>query len=105
MNNYQDGRQINDKGHLEIAGLDTIDLANNYGTPLLIYNISTVRENIKMFKDALKSYPKNSEVSYASKAFSSVAMYQIIEQEDISIDVVSGENYTLQNKLAFQRTH
>ena len=39
MNNYQDGRQVNDKGHLEIAGLDTIDLANNYGTPLLIYNI------------------------------------------------------------------
>lgn len=101
MNNYQDGRQINDKGHLEIAGLDTIDLANNYGTPLLIYNISTVRENIKMFKDALKSYPKNSEVSYASKAFSSVAMYQIIEQEDISIDVVSGGELYIAKQAGF----
>ena len=101
MNNYQDGRQVNDKGHLEIAGLDTIDLANNYGTPLLIYNISTVRENIRMFKDALKSYPKNSEISYASKAFSSVAMYQIIEQEGISIDVVSGGELYIAKQAGF----
>ena len=101
MKNYQDGRQINDKGHLEIAGLDTIDLANNYGTPLLIYNISTVRENIRMFKDALRSYPKNSEVSYASKAFSSVAMYQIMEQEGISIDVVSGGELYIAKQAGF----
>lgn len=101
MSKFRDGRTVNDKGHLEIAGLDTIDLANKYGTPLFIYNISTVRENIKMFKDALKNYPKNSEVSYASKAFSSVAMYQIIEQEDISIDVVSGGELYIAKQAGF----
>lgn len=101
MNNFRDGRTINDKGHLEIAGLDTIHLANKYGTPLFIYNISTVRENINMFKNALKSYPKNSEISYASKAFSSVAMYQIIEQENISIDVVSGGELYIAKQAGF----
>lgn len=101
MKKNRDGRTVNDKGHLEIGGLDTIDLANKYGTPLFIYNISTVRENIKMFKDALKNYPKNSEVSYASKAFSSVAMYQIIKQEDISIDVVSGGELYIAKQAGF----
>ena len=37
----------------------------------------------------------HAQVAYASKAFSSVAMYQVMKQEDLSLDVVSsGELYT-----------
>lgn len=101
MRDYKGSRKVNDKGHLEIAGLDTIDLAEKYGTPLFIYDIATVRKNINMFKNALKSYPENSEVSYASKAFSSVAMYQVIQQENISIDVVSGGELYIAQQAGF----
>lgn len=35
------------------------------------------------------------QVAYASKAFSSVAMFQLVEEEGLSLDVVSGgELYT-----------
>src|SRR5699024_12143499 len=81
---------INEKNHLEIAGVDTVELANKYGTPLIIYDIKTIRSNIRELKEGLTAYKGQAEVSYASKAFSSVALYQIIHQEDISIDVVSG---------------
>lgn len=102
-NNFklQETVKINEKNHLEIAGIDTMDLAEKYGTPLYIYDIATVRKNIQAFKDALKKYNGETEVSYASKAFSSVAMYQIIDQEGISIDVVSGGELYLAKAAGF----
>lgn len=97
----KDTVKVNEKDHLEIAGLDTIDLARKYGTPLMIYDIETVRNNIALFKEALTSYPGAYEISYASKAFSSLAMYQIIKQEEISIDVVSGGELYLARQADF----
>lgn len=99
--NFQDTMKINGKGHLEIAGVDTIDLADKYGTPLLIYDVATIRKNIRGFKEALKAYNQTSHVSYASKAFASVAMYQVIEQENISIDVVSGGELYIAKQAGF----
>lgn len=97
----KDTVKINEKNHLEIAGVDTIDLTKKYGTPLMIYDIKTVRNNINEFKEALTSYTEDYEISYASKAFSSVAMYQILKQEKISIDVVSGGELYLAKQAGF----
>lgn len=93
--------KINDKNHLEIAGVDTIDLADKYGTPLVIYDIKTVRNNIDEFRKALTNYPAAYEISYASKAFSSIAMYQILNQEEISVDVVSGGELFLAKEAGY----
>lgn len=93
--------EINEKNHLEIAGVDTVDLAKKYGTPLVIYDIQTIRNNIGKLKEGLTAYKGQTEVSYASKAFSSVALYQIIQQEDISIDVVSGGELYLAKQAGF----
>lgn len=87
--------QINQNGHLEIGGVDTIDLANKYGTPLYVYDVSMIRNNCRAFKDTFDQMNTPAQVAYASKAFSSVAMLQIIKQEGLSLDVVScGELYT-----------
>lgn len=97
----RDTIRITEENHLEIGGVDTVDLANKYGTPLVIYDIETVRKNIRSLKEGLSAYKGKTEVSYASKAFSSVALYQIIEQEDISIDVVSGGELYLAKQAGF----
>lgn len=93
--------EINEKNHLEIAGVDTVDLAKKYGTPLVIYDIQTIRKNIGKLKEGLTTYKGQTEVSYASKAFSSVALYQIIQQENISIDVVSGGELYIAKQAGF----
>lgn len=98
---FQETHKINESDHLEIAGMDTIELSNKYGTPLLIYDVATIRKKIRAFKEALKTYNHKAEVSYASKAFASVAMYQVIEQEDISIDVVSGGELYIAKQAEF----
>ncbi|CAM3059990.1 diaminopimelate decarboxylase [Filibacter tadaridae] len=83
-------QSINERGHLAIAGVDTVDLAHTCGTPLIVYDIALFRERAKAFKETFKSMGIQSQVAYASKAFSSIAIYEIAQQEDLSLDVVSG---------------
>ncbi len=86
---------INDKNHLEIGGCDTTNLAREYGTPLYVIDEELVRSNCRLFKNNFSKEGIETEVLYASKAFLSLAMCKLIEEEGLSLDVVSGgELYT-----------
>jgi diaminopimelate decarboxylase len=87
--------RVNNKGHLEIGGIDAIDLAMNYGTPLYVYDVALIRERARGFKHTFEKEKIKAQVAYASKAFSTMAMIQLAEEEGLSLDVVSGgELYT-----------
>lgn len=75
---------------MEIGGVDALYLAEHYGTPLYVYDVALIRERAKSFKQAFIDADLKAQVAYASKAFSSVAMIQLAEQEGLSLDVVSG---------------
>ena len=82
-------------GHLEIGHCDSIELAKEYGTPLYIIDEELVRKNCRIFKENFKSDHVETEVIYASKAFLNLAICKLIEEEGLSLDVVSGgELYT-----------
>lgn len=86
---------INEKGHLEIGGCDTVDLAAEFGTPLYIMDEELVRERCRQYYEGFTGTYPNSEVIYASKAFLTLAMCHIVESEGLGLDVVSGgELYT-----------
>ena len=51
MHFYGTGR-VNEAGHLEIGGVDTVALAEQYGTPLYIYDVSLIRERSRLFREA-----------------------------------------------------
>ncbi|MFL2783953.1 MAG: diaminopimelate decarboxylase [Dehalococcoidia bacterium] len=84
------GTSVNTSGHLEIGGLDVISLAREYGTPLYIYDEITIRTMAKTFVEEFTSRYKNTVVAYASKAFLNKEMAKIAEEENLSLDVVSG---------------
>lgn len=93
--NSQITNQINQAGHLTIGGVDSLKLAKEYGTPLVVYDISQIRNQIRAFKKVFEEEQVNYAVSYASKAFASIAMYQVANEEGAYTDVVSaGELYT-----------
>ena len=94
--NERDTLRINDNGHLEIGGADTVDLAKKFGTPLYVFDESYIRRMMRVYRDTIaKHYQGNGLVLYASKAFSCQAIYRIADEENIGIDVVSGgELYT-----------
>jgi len=91
-----DNLSVNEKGHLTFAGLDTVDLAQKYGTPLYLMDENKIRENIRTYKNAMSEYfPEGSVPEFASKAFSAKVIYRIAAEEGINVDLVScGEIYT-----------
>lgn len=82
--------EINTNGHLEIGGVDTVELANVYQTPLFVYDVALIKERMSAYQDAFKEKNVAYQVAYASKAFSTVGMYQLANEAGLSIDVVSG---------------
>ena len=81
---------------LYIGGANTTELAKKYGTPLYVMDEDMIRETCREYKRALyDGVGENGLVLYASKAFSCRAMYRLIKEEGLGIDVVSGgELYT-----------
>lgn len=95
MSEQLTNQQINEAGHMTVGGVDTTELAAKYQTPLAVYDVAKIRDQIRRFKSVFEDNDVNYAVSYASKAFATVAMYQVIDQEAAHIDVVSGgELYT-----------
>ena len=83
--------EVNEQGHLVIGGCDTTELAKTYGTPLYVMDEVSIRENIRMYRDAMeRHYEGKGMVLYASKAFCTTAICRIAHQEGIGLDVVSG---------------
>lgn len=87
--------KTNKKGHLEIGKCDAVDLVKDHGTPLYVMDEKLIRDNCRYFKEHFKCENIDTEVVYASKAFMTLAMCKLIEEEGLSLDVVSeGELYT-----------
>jgi len=91
-----DNLSVNAQGHLTFAGWDTLVLARDWGTPLLIMDESRIRSRCRTYRQAMEDYlPAGSRPLYASKAMSVKRMYEIMRQEGMGVDVVSpGELYT-----------
>lgn len=87
---------VNDKGHLTIGDVDTVSLAENYGTPLYVMDEDLIREYCHSFRKSIdKFYDGQGLVCYASKVFSCKEIYRVMQDEQMGIDVVSGgELYT-----------
>lgn len=86
----------NENNHLTIGGCDTVELAKEFGTSLIVYDENEIRNNCRAFVGSIqKNYNGNGRVLYASKAFSCKEIYRIVNDENMGIDVVSGgELYT-----------
>ncbi len=86
-----DSLAVNNEGHLTIGGADVVSLAEKYGTPLYIMDEDKIRRTCKEYRNAMtEAFGDNFTVNYASKAFSTKAIYKIIGDEGLSADVVSG---------------
>ncbi|MFY1049194.1 diaminopimelate decarboxylase [Apilactobacillus sp. 1-1-2] len=90
MTNQITDNDINADGHLQIDGCDAVELAHQFGTPLMVYNVSAIRDQFHQFNKIFEQNDIDYEISYASKAFANTAMYQLVNQEGGHIDVVSG---------------
>ena len=86
----RDTLRINECGHLEIGGCDTVELARKYGTPLYVMDEAYIRKIARGYTDIMNSDYGDGLVCFASKAFSVKAIYEICKSEGLGADVVSG---------------
>lgn len=88
-------QKINSAGHLEIGGCDTIELAEQFGTPLYVMDEDYIRGNCRRFLKAFREGYGDAEVAFAGKAFITAAMCRIADSEGLYLDVASaGELHT-----------
>jgi diaminopimelate decarboxylase len=76
-----------DGTHLAIAGCDLDNLAYQYGTPLYLYDMSTLDSSAESYKSHLKKhYPAPAQVTYAGKAYLSVPIAQWAGRQGFKVD-------------------
>ena len=84
------------KGRLQFAGVDTVEMAKKYSTPLMLLDEEGIRETCREYNVAVRQhFTPDSSVAYASKALSFVGLNKILKEEGMSLDVASaGEIHT-----------
>lgn len=93
---------LNEKGNLTIGGIDTVELAEKYKTPLYVMDEELIRKNCRLYLDSLKkACGDNGLALYASKAFSCIGVLKIAAEEGMGLDVVSGGELYTAKKAGF----
>ncbi|HET7128818.1 MAG TPA: diaminopimelate decarboxylase [Gaiellaceae bacterium] len=77
-----DGASIDD-GELVVGGMRAIDLAHEHGTPLVVYDEETLRNQARAYRAAAP----DALVAYGTKAFPSVAVLRLFAEEGLGADV------------------
>lgn len=96
-----DTANINSLGHLEIGGVDVVDLAKRYKTPIYLYDETTIRNRMREFVSSLKETYPRSKVLYAGKAFLIKKIAKITKEEGLGLDVVSGGEIYIAKEAGF----
>lgn len=86
---------------LLIAGQDTVELVRRFGTPLYLFDESTLHYQCAAFKDEFASRYPRSRTLYAAKAFMGQGLARLIAAEGLGMDVVSGGELSLAHKAGF----
>lgn len=80
-----DNAAVGPEGQLLIGGVDTLELAHEFGTPLFVYDEDHLRARCAAAFEAF-----GPSATYASKAFLCRAMARLAAEEGLGIDVASG---------------
>lgn len=75
---------------LQIGGVSSRTLADRYGTPLYVYDENKIKQQASAAAENFVSDKFDTEVVYASKAFSCAALFKMLADEGLGFDVVSG---------------
>jgi diaminopimelate decarboxylase len=77
--------QVAPDGRLSVGGCDLLDLAEEHGTPLFVYDEVHLRERCREASAAF-----GGRATYASKAFLCKAMAALAHEEGLGVDVSTG---------------
>ncbi|MBV9413136.1 MAG: diaminopimelate decarboxylase [Acidimicrobiia bacterium] len=80
-----DSSKVTEDGRLSIGGCDVLELAEQYGTPLFVYDEQHLRNRCH---EALSAFGDG--VAYGGKAFLCKEMARLVNEEGLLLDVATG---------------
>lgn len=80
--------EVDEKGRLSIGGVDVQGAAEEFGTPLFLYDEAELRHN---FREAVEIFGEG--VAYATKAFLTPHLARLAAREGMSFDVSTAGEY------------
>lgn len=87
---FPSGTGIDEDGALTVGGLRLSALAEEYGTPVLVVDENALRARARSFHDGLRRRRQASSVAFASKSFPCTAVYRVLADEGLHVDVAGG---------------
>ena len=84
------GAGLSSEGRITLGGIDVVDLAREFGTPLYAYDAETVRAQCAAYRSAFESQYPDSVVVYGAKAFLNRPFARLIAAQGLGFDAVSG---------------
>ncbi len=93
--------EVNAEDHLIVGGCDMVVLADEFGTPLYVYDETDLRGRCREFREQFGRYHPGVEVLYACKAFTGRAILSLVMEEGLGLDVVSGGELEIARSVGF----
>jgi len=93
--------EVSNQGHLVIGKCDTVALANDFGTPLYLFDEFSLRCKCAEFKAEFGQRYKDITIIYAAKAFMNRALATILKEEGLGLDVVSDGELSVAQSVGF----
>ncbi len=93
--------ELNSQGHLSIGGCDAVALAEEFGTPLYVFDETTLRARCAEFRTEFGRHYPAAAVTYAGKAFLNRALAFLLKEEGLGLDVVSGGELSIARSVDF----
>lgn len=104
---WPDTAQVDPSGRLLLDGAVASELLASYGSPLYVYDVATLRGQMRAFREAFARRWPESAVAYASKAYLSPALCHLLREESLELDAVSAGEVDVAVRAGFppERIH
>ncbi|MEO7672610.1 MAG: alanine racemase, partial [Pyrinomonadaceae bacterium] len=97
IENFLDSRS----DQLHIGGVNAVELAREYGTPLFVYSESRIRHNIDRLRKSADVIDCPLKLCYAAKAMSTMGILKAVKDAGSDIEVNSGGELWKALKIGF----
>jgi diaminopimelate decarboxylase len=84
---FPDTTVLAEDGSLVVGGCRLEDVADEFGTPVYVVDEESLRNQARRYRRGLESRRPGSQVAFASKAFPCRAVYRLLAEEGLLVDV------------------
>lgn len=92
---------VNQEGHLMIGGCDAVSLAEEFGTPLYVFDEFSLRSKCAELRTEFSQRYADATVVYAGKAFLNNGLALLLKEEGLGLDAVSAGELSIAHSVGF----